>query len=60
MARIQVLKLPTTVQGHVERVPFVLIIDELGPLDVQPWTKGLKEDVGAEAVICFDGTMDVA
>lgn len=67
MARIQVMPLtPVKVDG-LERIPFVLIIDQLGDVrQTDPWLntvelgEALKQQTGAESVWMHEGTFDVA
>lgn len=65
MPRLQILELPEGVDD--ERPPFILVIDET-PRD-EPAFRAFREDihltnslaqhVGASAVLCFEGTIDI-
>lgn len=57
--RIQVLPLPAVTVGAFTETPFVLVIDDMDSEAVAQSFEGLKESVGAKAVLIYDGLLDV-
>jgi hypothetical protein len=75
VARIQVLELPTEVDGDNVRTPFALIIDQVDSETIDAMTgdtirqtidadqvtlANFAADVKAEALIVYPGTLDLA
>lgn len=59
MARIQILPLPAERVGEYERIPYILILDQI---DDEAWTpdslEHLKHQTSAVTVIGYQGTLD--
>ena len=58
MPRIQILHLPAGPDDY----PFALVLDELDELPNGPYAealKGLKDEIGARAVLVFEGPVEI-
>lgn len=61
MARIQILPLPTQRVGDYERIPFVLILDQVSRFEEDfpdEWIEQIKQATGAALVIAHEATLD--